>query len=194
LGICEASSESLKGSTKPGQLQPMRRDREDKLGLADIGGETGAATYILTIVQPGRRPKRLDRVIQAGLLRAAVAKIVLTPIGEATPREICHAHHLDDHHWVHRRCDREVRHARKKRTLRIHSHNNSWDSRSFFSHLSSPGDRLVSRGRRGWPNWSSGRRDNHSSDLGIHCWPPPPVFLACVDGIPLDPQLQLTAS
>ena len=94
-----------------------------------------------------------------------------------TSREICHAHHLDDHHWVHRRCDREVRHARRQRTVRIHSHNNSWDSRSLFSHLSRPSDRLVSRGRTRWPNWSSGRRDNYLSDLGIHCWPPPPVSL-----------------
>jgi hypothetical protein len=35
-------------------------------------------------LQPGQ-PKRLDSVIQAGLVRAAVAKIVLTQIGRATP-------------------------------------------------------------------------------------------------------------
>ena len=31
------------------------------------------------------RPKRLDRVMQAGLVGAAVAKIVLNPFGRATP-------------------------------------------------------------------------------------------------------------
>jgi hypothetical protein len=41
----------------------MRRNREDKLDLADIGGETGAATHASTIAWPGRGPKRLDRVI-----------------------------------------------------------------------------------------------------------------------------------
>ena len=90
----------------------------------------------------------------------------------STLREICHAHHLDDHHWVHRRCDRKVRHARRQRTIRIHSHNNSWDSRSFFSHLSRPSNRLVSRRRRRWFNWSSGRGDNYLGDLGIYCSPP----------------------
>jgi hypothetical protein len=124
------------------------------------------------------RPRRLDRVIRAGLVRAAVAKIALTQIGRATPREICHAHHLDDHHWVHRWRDREVRHARRQRTVRIHSHDNSRDSRSFFSHLSRPSDRLVSRGRRRRPDRSSGRSDNYLGDLGIHCWPPPPLSLA----------------
>jgi hypothetical protein len=34
-----------------------------------------------TLRLPGRRPKRLDSVIQAGLVRAAVAKIVLTQTG-----------------------------------------------------------------------------------------------------------------
>ena len=63
----------------------MRRDREHKLDLADIGGESGAATHTSTLTQPGRRPKRLDRVVQAGLVRTAMAKIVLTPAGEATP-------------------------------------------------------------------------------------------------------------
>ena len=105
-------------------------------------------------------------------------KIAPTQIGRATPREICHAHHLDDHHWVHRRCDREVRHARRQRTVRLHSHDNSRDSRSFCSHLSRPSDRLVSRGRRRRPDRSSGRSDNYLGDLGIHCWPPPPVSLA----------------
>ena len=35
-------------------------------------------------MQPGQ-PKRLDSVIQAGLVRAAVGKVVLTRIGRATP-------------------------------------------------------------------------------------------------------------
>ena len=63
----------------------MRRDREHKLDLADIGSESGAATHTSILAQPGRRPKRLDRVVQARLVRAAMAKIVLTPIGWATP-------------------------------------------------------------------------------------------------------------
>ena len=127
----------------------------------------------------GRRPKRLDRVVQAELVRAAVAKIVRTQIGRATPQvEICHAHHLDDHHWVHRRCDREIYHARQERTVRIHPHNNSRDRRRFFSHLPRPSDRLVSCRRRRRPDWSSGRRGNYLTDLGIHCWPPELVSLA----------------
>ena len=48
----------------------------------------------------------------------------------------------------------------------------------FFSHLPGPGDRLVSRGRRRWPDWSSSRGDNYLIDFGIHCWAPPPVSLA----------------
>ena len=59
----------------------MRRDREHKLDLADIGGETDAATHAQIIASPGRTPKRLDRVVQAGLAGAATAKIVLTPVG-----------------------------------------------------------------------------------------------------------------
>jgi len=39
-------------------------------------------------------------------------------------------------------------------------------------HLSFP------RGRRRWPDRSSGRSDNYLGDLGLHCWPPPPVPLA----------------
>jgi hypothetical protein len=62
----------------------MRRDREHKLDLADIGGETDTATHAQIIASPGRTPKRLDRVVQAGLARAATAKIVVTPVGEAT--------------------------------------------------------------------------------------------------------------
>jgi hypothetical protein len=58
--------------------RPMRRDREHKLDLADIGGEPDASTHTSTLAQLGRRPKRLDRVVQAGLVRAAMAKIVLT--------------------------------------------------------------------------------------------------------------------
>jgi hypothetical protein len=38
----------------------MRRDREDDLDLADIGGETGAATHRGSIASAERRPKRLD--------------------------------------------------------------------------------------------------------------------------------------
>jgi len=38
----------------------MRWDREDELDLADIGGETGAATHLASIAPPDRRPKRLD--------------------------------------------------------------------------------------------------------------------------------------
>jgi pimeloyl-ACP methyl ester carboxylesterase len=50
----------------------------------ELGGETGAATHAPTIAQPRRRPKRLDRVVQAGLV-SRMAKIGLTPAGEATP-------------------------------------------------------------------------------------------------------------
>ena len=32
----------------------MRRDREHKLDLADIGSESGAATHTSTLAQPGR--------------------------------------------------------------------------------------------------------------------------------------------
>jgi hypothetical protein len=37
----------------------MRRDREHKLDLADIGGETDAATHASTIAWPRRKPQRL---------------------------------------------------------------------------------------------------------------------------------------
>ena len=38
--------------------QPMRRDGEDEPDLADIGGQTDAATHALIIAQPGHVPKR----------------------------------------------------------------------------------------------------------------------------------------
>src|SRR6516162_11019289 len=38
---------------------PIRRDREDELDLADIGGETGTATHGASIASAGREPKRL---------------------------------------------------------------------------------------------------------------------------------------
>ena len=38
----------------------MRRDREHKLDLADIGGKTDAATHAPTIAWPGCEPKTLD--------------------------------------------------------------------------------------------------------------------------------------
>jgi hypothetical protein len=37
-----------------------RRDREDELDLADIGGETGTATHSASVTGPGRRPKRIS--------------------------------------------------------------------------------------------------------------------------------------
>jgi hypothetical protein len=37
-------------------VRPMRRDREDELDLADVGGETGAATHGGNIASPWRMP------------------------------------------------------------------------------------------------------------------------------------------
>jgi hypothetical protein len=37
---------------------PLRRDRENELDLAHIGGEAHAATHGASIAGPGRRPKR----------------------------------------------------------------------------------------------------------------------------------------
>jgi hypothetical protein len=37
--------------------RPMRSDGEDKLDLADIGGETGTAAHGASIALPGRMPK-----------------------------------------------------------------------------------------------------------------------------------------
>jgi hypothetical protein len=42
--------------------RPIRRDREDELDLADIGGETGTTTHGPSIAGPGRRPKRIGRI------------------------------------------------------------------------------------------------------------------------------------
>ncbi len=42
-------------------------------------------TGMATLAWEDRGPKRLDRVLQAGLVRAAAARIVLTSIGRATP-------------------------------------------------------------------------------------------------------------
>jgi hypothetical protein len=42
----------------------MRRDREDELDLADIEGETDAATHGAKIAPSGGRPKRLDMIGQ----------------------------------------------------------------------------------------------------------------------------------
>ena len=39
---------------------PIRRDREDELDLADIGGETGRATHGESIASAGREPKRIS--------------------------------------------------------------------------------------------------------------------------------------
>ena len=39
---------------------PIRRDREDELDLADIGGETGTATHGASIASAGREPKRIS--------------------------------------------------------------------------------------------------------------------------------------
>ena len=58
----------------------MRRDREDELDFAHIGGEADATTHAPTLAQPRRRPKRRDRVIKVELLKAAMAKIVLTQL------------------------------------------------------------------------------------------------------------------
>ena len=55
----------------------MRRDREDELDFAHIRGEVDATTHAPTLAQPRRRPKR-RRVIKVELLKAAMAKIVLT--------------------------------------------------------------------------------------------------------------------
>jgi hypothetical protein len=38
----------------------MRWDEEDKLDLADIGGETGTAAHGASIASPGRMPKQVD--------------------------------------------------------------------------------------------------------------------------------------
>jgi len=38
----------------------MRRDGEDELDLADIGGQSGAATHDVSIAQPDRRQKGMD--------------------------------------------------------------------------------------------------------------------------------------
>ena len=40
----------------------MRRDREDELDLANIGGETGAATHGASIAGPKRGGQALDHV------------------------------------------------------------------------------------------------------------------------------------
>ena len=142
--------------------------------------------------QPGRSPKQSGRR-DRGWGSECCDEDGLRPIGWATlQREICHAHHLDNHHWVHRGGDRKVRHARRQQTLRIHSYQHSWDSRGFFGDLFRPSDRLVSRGPGRWTYWSSGRGDNCPSDLGVHCWPPP-VSLAFVDGF-FDPRRELLAS
>jgi hypothetical protein len=40
----------------------MRRDREDKLDLADVGGEANASTHDPNIALPGRQPKGVDKI------------------------------------------------------------------------------------------------------------------------------------
>jgi hypothetical protein len=43
----------------------MRRDREDELDPADIGGEADATTHVLNIAAPEDAPNTLDRLKRA---------------------------------------------------------------------------------------------------------------------------------
>ena len=45
----------------------MRRDREDELNLADIGGEADAATHAEKIASPRHKPKRGVEVKPVGV-------------------------------------------------------------------------------------------------------------------------------
>ena len=44
---------------------PMRRDREDELDLADIGGEADTTTHVLNIAAHEEAPNTLDRLKRA---------------------------------------------------------------------------------------------------------------------------------
>jgi hypothetical protein len=68
--VCVAAGKEIASRATAFQLGAMlgvgrSGDREDELDLADIGGETGMATYRASIAGPGRRPKRIGRILSA---------------------------------------------------------------------------------------------------------------------------------
>jgi hypothetical protein len=77
-------------------------------------------------------------------------------------------HHLDDNHWLCRRCARQLITA-EQRALRLHPDNHSWDCRCFCRFLPWPSLRLVSARPSCRPDRCDSRSRNRTFDLGCYC-------------------------
>ncbi len=82
------------------------------------------------------------------------------------------AHHLDDHHRLHRRRNREIHHARRQRAIGIYLDDNPWRRGSFCRYLSRSSNWLVPSGRRGRSHRRNCRGRDLTRHLGLHCWSP----------------------